>query len=64
MAALLGRVLASTLAKLGMANDTGVLAVEENILDILVLQVTALQYILKVGFGEACKWSVSGPVPD
>lgn len=54
MATLLGRVLASTLAKLGMTNDTGVLAMEEDILDILVLQVTALQYILKVGFGEAC----------
>lgn len=42
VAALRCRILASTAAKLGVANLTGVRAVEQNILDILVLQVGAL----------------------
>lgn len=53
VAALRCRILASTAAKLGVANDTRVRAVEQDILDILVLQVGALQDILQIRFGEA-----------
>lgn len=53
VASLRCRVLASTAAKLGVANDTGVRAVEENILHILVLQVSALQNRLQIRFGKA-----------
>jgi hypothetical protein len=38
-------VLAPTAAKLRVANNTGVRAVEENILDVFVLQVGSLQDI-------------------
>jgi hypothetical protein len=47
------RVLASTAAKLGVANDTGVCAVEEDVLHILVLQIGAIQNRLQVRLGEA-----------
>lgn len=47
------RVLASTAAKLGMADDARVRAVEENVLHILVLQIGALQNRLQIRFGEA-----------
>lgn len=50
--ALLLRVLATTRAKLGVANITGVLAVEQNILEILLLKVGALEDILKIGLGK------------
>lgn len=54
MAALLLRVLAPALAKLGVANNAGVLAVEENVLQRLLGQVGAIQDALQVGLGEAC----------
>ena len=47
------RVFASAAAKLGMAHNTGICAVEENILDVLILQVGSFQDSLQIRFGEA-----------
>ena len=54
MASLLSRVLAPAAAKLGVANNTRVLAVKQNILNILVPQIGSLQHILEIGLGKAC----------
>lgn len=53
VASLCCRVLTSTAAKLRVANDTGVRAVEENVLHILVLEISALQNSLQIRLGEA-----------
>lgn len=60
MASLRCRVFASTAAKLGVAHNTGVRAVEEDVFDILILQVGALQDSLEVRFGEAWDGSDKG----
>jgi hypothetical protein len=53
VATLSRRVFASTLAQLGVTNITGVLAMEQNILHILVFQVRSLKDIFQISFGEA-----------
>jgi hypothetical protein len=53
VATLLRGILAPTLAKLRMANNTRILAVEENVLDVLFLEVSALQNILQIIRREA-----------
>lgn len=53
-------VFASTAAELGVSNDAGVLAVEEDVLHILFLKVRALQDILEIGFSKSyssCKYA-------
>lgn len=37
-----------------MSNNAGVLAVEQNVLDILVFEIGSLQDVLKIGSGETC----------
>lgn len=54
VAALLLRVLAPALAELGVANNAGVLAVEEDVLQRLLGQVGAIQDALQIGLGKAC----------
>jgi hypothetical protein len=46
-------VFASTAAKFGVSNVTGILAVEQNIFQFLLLQVRALQDILEIILGES-----------
>ena len=53
VASLRCRVFASAAAKLGVAHNTGVCAVEENVLDVLILQVGSLQDSLQICFGKA-----------
>jgi hypothetical protein len=45
-------VLASTAAKLGVSHVARVLAVEQNVLQLLLLQVRTLQNILEISLGE------------
>lgn len=52
MAALSLGVFASTAAELGVSNVARVLAVEKNVLDILLLQVRPLQDILQICLSE------------
>lgn len=52
MAALLRWVLASTLAEFGVTNNAWILTVEEDIFDILILQIGALQDILQIVLSE------------
>lgn len=56
MASLSSRILAPARAKLRMSHNTGVLAVEENVLDILVLEIGALKDIFEIGLSEACRF--------
>lgn len=53
VASLRCRVFASATAKLGVAHNTGICAVEENVFDVLILQVGPLQDRLQIRFGEA-----------
>lgn len=52
MAALSLGVLASTAAELGVSNVAWVLAVEENVLQVLLLQVRPFQDILQIRLSE------------
>lgn len=54
MAAFLSRVLAPAAAELGVADNAGVRAVEEDILDIRSFEIGSLQDVLKIGRGETC----------
>lgn len=47
------RVFASAAAKLGVAHNTRVRTVEEDVLDIFILQVGSLQNSLQIRFSEA-----------
>lgn len=58
MAALSLGVFASTAAELGVSNVARVLAVEKNVLHVLLLQVRPLQDILQIRLSETY-WSFS-----
>lgn len=53
MTALRLGVLASTAAELGVSNVAGVLAMEQHILQLLILQIRTLQDILEIGLGKS-----------
>lgn len=53
MATLSRGVFASTLAQLGVTDITGVFAMEQNIIQVLVFQVRSLKDIFEIGLGEA-----------
>lgn len=57
VAALLLRILAPALAELGVANNARVLTVEQDVLQILILKIGALEDILQIRLSEA--YSVS-----
>jgi hypothetical protein len=63
VASLLLRVLAPALAELGVADDAGILAMEQNVLQGLILKIGALQDILQVRFREACSISFKSCIP-
>ena len=53
MAALLFRILAATFTQLWMANHAGVRAVEKNILEGLILEISPLESVRQIRFREA-----------
>ena len=53
MAPLLLRLLAPTLAELRVSDAPGVLAVQEDVIEVLFFEVGAFEGIADVGFGEA-----------
>lgn len=54
MTPLLLRLLTPTLAQLRVSNIPGVLAVQEDVIEVLIFEVGAFEGIADVGFGEAC----------
>ena len=54
MTPLLLGLLAPTLAELRVSNAPGVLAVQEDVIEVLIFEVGAFEGVTDVGFGEAC----------
>lgn len=54
MTPLLLGLLAPTLAELRVSNAPGVLAVQEDVIEVLVCEIGVFQRVADVGFGEAC----------
>lgn len=54
MTPLLLRLLAPTLAKLRVSDAPGVLAVQEDVIEVLVCEIGVFEDVSDVGFGEAC----------
>lgn len=54
MTPLLLRLLAPTLAKLRVSDTPGVLAVQEDVIEVFVCEIGVFEDVSDVGFGEAC----------